>query len=181
MSNLLLRIPLFSRTSQSLTPGKLHRTMLQSILLLVFYFLSASALSINITVPLQRTPVLCFDRQPRIVAPDFIDCQLAINRVIFGPQASIPRTWHRPQPSSRIIGSWVSRTCMVALVSDTVEAQDVFAPNLIAIAASEIVDSCVMHHDHLGGKKAVGPKEMFYVTVSGELAPDLGTQLAATA
>jgi hypothetical protein len=70
---------------------------------------------------------------------------------------------------------------MVALLSDTVEAQDVFTPISIALAALEIVDNCVMHHDHLGGKMAIGPKEMFYVTVSGELAPDLGTQLAATA
>lgn len=70
---------------------------------------------------------------------------------------------------------------MIALLSRTAAARDVFKLALIADSASEIIDRCMTGFDHDGGRVTIGPREMFAVTVSGNMAMDLGTPSADTA
>lgn len=144
--------------------------MLRSILLLVFYLLSAFALSVNITAPLQSSLFHCFNRLPSMIMPYPPDCQIIVDRIRFGREAHRPQPWRRPEHTN-IVQFWSSGTCIITLLTDIIGAEDEFTPISIARAALHIVDECVRGPYHVGGVKGVGPGEIFCVTVTGQLGP----------
>ena len=91
------------------------------------------------------------------------DCNSALDKIFQSPDVMWDKKWEVAEAGSHILDTWVSGQCMIKLVAETLEAEDVFSEYTVAQQANKVIEQCVERGTRLGGIGIVGPKREFTV------------------